>query len=115
MKTIISFLAVAILVFSTSCGGKKAGADCGPEMTRFMAGLGSSAKVSAALKQYGKDSLDTKDMGMYDLKDPKIVFCDKKEDKEVCTFEAKAGMTVRTYTLGWEKGKIVSVEDKGMK
>jgi hypothetical protein len=115
MKKLVSIFAVAVLLFSTSCGGKKAGADCSPEMTGFMAGLGSSAKVSAALKQYGKDSLDTKDMGMYDLTDPKIVSCDKKDGKETCTFEAKAGMTVRTYTLGWDKGKIVSVEDKGMK
>jgi hypothetical protein len=115
MKKLITLLAVSVMLFSTSCGGPKAGADCCPEMTGFMAGLGSSAKVSAALKQYGKDSLDTKDMGMYDLTDAKIVSCSKAEGKETCTFEAKAGMTVRTYTLGWDKGKIVSVEDKGMK
>ena len=104
-----------MIVFA-SCGGAKSGADCSPEMKSFMADIkGKAADVTAALAKFGKDSLDSKDMDLYDLSEATVTACEKKDAKEVCTMEAKAGMTVRTYVLTWEGGKITEVEDKGMK
>ena len=117
MKKLISILSVALIMVATSCGGGASAPTCSPEMTAFMGDLkGKADDVSAALTKYAaNDSLDKKDMDMYDLSDAKVTVCEKKDGKEWCTFEAKAGMTVRTYTLCWEGGKITSVEDKGMK
>jgi len=104
-----------MLLVMSSCGGSGS-ADCSAEMKSFMGALkGKADDVSSALGQYGAEGLDRKDMDMYDLQDPTCTACEKKDGKEICTMEAKAGMTVRTYVLTWEGGKITSVEDKGMK
>lgn len=115
MKKIIAILSLALTVVFVSCGGGS-GVECSAEMKSFMAEIkGKSTDVEAALAKFGTDSLDAKDMGMYDLSEPTVTACEKKDGKETCTFEAKAGMTVRTYTVTWEGGKITAVEDKGMK
>ena len=116
MKKLISILSLALVMLASACGGG-GGVTCSPEMTAFMADLkGKSDDVSAALTKYAaNDSIDRKDMDMYDLSDASFVSCETKDGKKWCTMEAKAGITVRTYVLCWEGGKITSVEDKGMK
>ena len=49
-------------------------------------------------------------MEMYDLKDPKVT----AKTGDCFTFDAKSGMTTRTYDVCWKGGKISSVADKGM-
>jgi hypothetical protein len=86
--------------------------EASPEMTGFLGKFdGKSASVEAALKELGAEGLDSKDMGMYDLTDPKVV----AREGDCYDFEAGAGMTIRTYRVCWEGGKIKSVEDKGMR
>ena len=90
--------------------------DVSPEMQAFLAGIkGKSADVEAALKAHGAEGLDTKDMGMYDLQSPKVTATKKDGDKTCYTFDAKAGMTTRTYDVCWTGGKITEVVDKGMR
>ena len=110
------FSAMAI-VLTIACGGEqKAEVNCSPEMKEFMTSFnGTAANVTTALGKFAADSLDKKDMDMYDLAEPTVVSCEKKDGKDWCVMEAKAGMTVRTYALAWEGGKITSIEDKGMK
>ncbi len=110
---IVTFVAGA---FSMGCGSKDApsgaaAVEVSADMKAFIGGMGSSAKVEAALKKHGVAGLDAKSMEMYDLKDPKVIA--KKGD--CYDFEAKAGMTTRTYAVCWAGGKIKTVESKGMK
>lgn len=111
-KLFTTVVAVAIMFAFTSCGEKKPDVKVSPEMEAFMKQLtGTSDAVGAALTGNGVEGLDTKDMGMYELKEATVV----SADKDCYTMEAAAGMTVRTYVLCWEGGKIKSIEDKGMK
>lgn len=90
--------------------------ECDQTMMDFMAMLkGSYKDVEAALAQYGAEGLETADMDMYDLKDAKVVACQKADAGECCTMEAGAGMTIRTYDICWTDGKITSIVDKGMR
>ena len=105
---------------ASSAGGDKtteaAKVDVSPEMTAFLAGIkGKSTDVEAALKANGVEGLDSKDMGMYDLSSPKVTATKKDGDKTCYTFDAKAGMTTRTYDVCWTGGKISEVADKGMR
>lgn len=113
MKSIgIAALCLALLVLS-GCGGgeKKAGMTVSPEMKEFIAGFGSHQKVAAQLKKFGAEGLDTKDMGIYDLKDPAVVSV-KSEGAATCyVISTKAGITTRFWTVCWEGGKVVSVTD----
>lgn len=87
-----------------------------PAMTAFLSDLkGKSKDVAAALKTHGADGLDGKDMDMYDLQSPKVVAQEKRADKDCYTWEAKSGMTTRTYETCWANGKIAEVTDKGMR
>jgi hypothetical protein len=91
-------------------------ADVSPEMQAFLADLkGKSTDVEAALKKHGVENLDAKDMGMYDLTSPTVTASKKDGDKTCYTFDAKAGMTTRTYDVCWTGGKISEVTDKGMR
>lgn len=97
-------------------GGGAAAVKPSQEMSDFLIGFnGRSASVEAQLKQFGAEGLDAKDMGMYDLASPKVVGNEKKGDKDCYSFDAKAGMTTRTYETCWTGGKIVEVTDKGMR
>lgn len=116
MKTIKHLFHASIIVLALyACGNgnsAKKEATVSPEMEAFMKQLnGKAEQVSTALTQYGAESLDKKDMDMYDLEKAKVV----SADKNCYTMEAGAGMTVRTYVLCWEGAKIKSIEDKGMK
>lgn len=94
--------------------GKNSGAsaiEISAEMKGFVGGMGTSDKVEASLKKYGAEGLDAKGMEMYDLKDPKVT----AKSGDCFDFEAKAGMTTRTYAVCWKAGKIEKVESKGMK
>ncbi|MCA9537414.1 MAG: hypothetical protein KC620_00920 [Myxococcales bacterium] len=88
-----------------------AAAEPSAEMKDFLGGFGSSDQVEAALKKHGVEGLETGDMEMYDLKEPKVV----ATNGACYDFEAKAGMTVRTYEVCWAEGKINKVTDKGMR
>jgi hypothetical protein len=91
-------------------------ADVSPEMQAFLAGIkGKSTDVDAAIKAHGAEGLDHKDMTMYDLASPKVTGTRKDGDKTCYTFDAKAGMTTRTYDVCWTGGKITEVADKGMR
>lgn len=113
VKQLIVLIVVAVTVYA--CGGSGSSSSetkVSPEMEAFMKQLnGSSDNVAAALTQYGTPELDKKDMDMYNLENAKVV----SADKDCYTMEAGAGMTVRTYVLCWEAGKIKSVEEKGMR
>lgn len=90
--------------------------DVSPEMQAFLAGIkGKSSDVEAAIKAHGVEGLDHKDMTMYDLSSPKVTATNKTGDKTCYTFDAKAGMTTRTYDVCWTGGKISEVTDKGMR
>ena len=85
-------------------------------MQAFLGAIkGKSTDVEAALKAHGADGLDNKDMSMYDLSSPKVTASRKDGDKSCYTFDAKAGMTTRTYEVCWTGGKITEVADKGMR
>ena len=58
--------------------------------------------LQIALEQFGGPGLDTKDMGMYDLADPKVL----EANGNCYLIECKSGMTKRKYNLCWEGGKI---------
>lgn len=99
-------------------GGTTAAAktDVSPEMQAFLASIkGKSTDVDAAIKSHGAEGLDHKDMTMYDLSSPKVTASRKDGDKNCYTFDAKAGMTTRTYEVCWTGGKISEVADKGMR
>lgn len=112
MKRLISLVLLTATIYA--CGGSGSSNDVkvSPEMESFMKQLnGTSDNVAAALNQYGTPELDKKDMDLYNLEKPKVV----SADKDCYTMEAGAGMTIRTYSLCWEGGKIKSIEDKGMR
>jgi hypothetical protein len=98
-----------------SAGSAAAQANVTPEMKDFLAGFGSSAKVAESLKKHGAPDLATKDMQMYDLTDPAVLKAELHGAKMCFTIEAKAGATARTYLVCWDGGKIVSIDDMGMR
>ncbi|PRQ05707.1 hypothetical protein [Enhygromyxa salina] len=83
------------------------------DMKNFMAKFdGTDPAVTAALKEFGaNEEIADDDMGMYMLKDPKVV----SAEGDCFTMEAGAGMTIRTYNVCWAEGKINKIEDKGMR
>ncbi|KIG12960.1 hypothetical protein DB30_00844 [Enhygromyxa salina] len=83
------------------------------DMKNFMAKFdGTDPAVTAALKEFGaNEEIHDDDMGMYTLKDPKVVAA----EGDCFTMEAGAGMTIRTYNVCWAEGKINKIEDKGMR
>ena len=84
-----------------------------PDMTKFLSTFdGTSDKVAAALKEFGSTpEVKDADMGMYNLKDPKVIAA----NGDCFTFEAASGMMVNSYEVCWAAGKIKSVADKGSK
>ena len=126
MKKSFVLAFVAALAFS-GCKDKEGGGgggdkpaaakvDVSPEMQAFLADFkGKHTDVEAAIKKHGAEGLDHKDMTMYDLGSPKVTATRKDGDKTCYTFDAKAGMTTRTYDVCWAGGKITEVVDKGMR
>jgi hypothetical protein len=119
--SVVSIVLVAL--FAVACGKDKEGGgsssptvEVSPAMTAFLADIkGKSSDVEAAIKTHGVEGLDHKDMTMFDLKSPKVTAAEKRGDKDCYTFDAKAGMTTRTYDVCWANGKIIEVADKGMR
>jgi hypothetical protein len=86
------------------------------EMTGFLAGFNGDYKaVKAALKTHGAPGLDDKDMGILNLARPRLTASETKGGRQCYTFEAEAGITVRRFGVCWQGGRIVAVEDKGMR
>jgi len=104
------FFAAIFLAAITGCSGSR---DVSPDMKGFMEGLAKSDIAADSLKKYGAPGLDTKDMDMYDLKNPRVIKTEKKENLTCYTMRASAGVTTRSYVLCWKNNKIVSVDDKG--
>lgn len=127
IKNIIVLLVTAITI--QACGGSasapstngsvasteattSAPAKVSAEMEAFMKELnGNSENVAKALDTYGTADLDRKYMDMFNLEKAKVI----SADKDCYTMEAGAGMTIATYVICWEAGKIKSIEDKGVK
>lgn len=121
-RRFIPLCALVLVVAFGACkdkeeGGEGAGKAAEPkvevsaEMQDFLSGFGSHTAVTASLAKHGAEGLATQDMEMYDLTDPVVT----AKEGDCYTFDAKAGMTTRTYGVCWEGGKIASVEDKGMR
>lgn len=91
------------------------GIDLLPEMRDFIGSFGSSAKVTAALEKHGAPDLDAKDMGRHDLTSPRVVKAELHGVKLCYAIEAKAGEATRAYLVCWDGGKIVSIDDMGLK
>lgn len=140
-KLLLSFVLIGSLLSMNSCGEKAkeeksdekektkesideaveetpevAEVSCEQPMQDFMSMIkGSYTDVKAALDKFGAEGLARADMDIYDLKEPKVVSCQKTDTGECCTMEAGAGITIRTYDICWTDGKITSVVDKGMR
>jgi hypothetical protein len=129
-RSSLSIVFVLVAALAVGCKDKKEGGAAGggggasapkgvevsPAMTAFLSDIkGKSTDVEAAIKTHGVEGLDHKDMTMYDLNSPKVTASEKRGDKDCYTFDAKAGMTTRTYETCWANGKIVEVADKGMR
>jgi hypothetical protein len=84
-----------------------------PEMKGFMAMLdGKDASAGNALKKYGIKGLKDADLGMYTLKDPKVVKAEKVGALQCYTMVTAAGMMKHTSKLCWNAaGKIAEVTD----
>lgn len=111
MKKISIFMICASLLAVIACGSKDGGGNVSPEMKAFIGGFGTAKQVGEQLKKYGKEGLDTKDMDMYDLKEPAVIKT-KQDGTSTCySISTKAGITTRYFTVCWEAGKIVSITD----
>ena len=53
-------------------------------------------------------------MDWFDLKNPRVTAREAAGKRESITLQADAGITVRTYVLHWEQGKVVEIESLGM-
>jgi hypothetical protein len=86
------------------------------EMADFLSGFNGDYKaVKAALKKHAAGGLDDKDMGIMNLAQPKVTASEIKAGRQCYTFDAQAGITVRSFGVCWEGARIVAVEDKGMR
>jgi len=89
------------------------GVEVSPEMKAFMGMLdGKDASAGNALKKYGIKGLKDADLGMYTLKDPKVVKAEKVGALQCYTMVSAAGMMKHTSKLCWNAaGKIAEVTD----
>ena len=113
LKSVIAVLCSVAVLVGVGCTKAEA-VEASPEMKQFLAGFGSSSKVSAALKAHTAPGVATQDMEMYNLTAPTVTATEVKGAQTCYTFDAKSGATTRSYGVCWEGGKIRSVEDKGM-
>ncbi len=123
MKRLISLvLATSLGLPLAACGKDEASGPAAPavttipEMQEFLGRMnGTAAKVKSSLVIHSVPGTATQDMEAYDLKDPTVTAEEKRGAQTCYTFDAKSGATTRTYVTCWEGGKIVLVEDKGMR
>ena len=90
-----------------------AGVEVSPEMKAFMGMLdGKDASANNALKKYGIKDLKNTDLGIYTLKNPKIIKSKKLGALQCYTRVTAAGMLKHTSRLCWNPaGKIAEVTD----
>lgn len=92
-------------------GDAPAAGDAPQELKDFLGKFdGTDTAVEAAIKEFGVEGLDDKDMSLFTLKDPKVL----ESEGDCYTFQAAAGMTTRKYKVCLKDKKIESVEDLGM-
>ena len=111
---VLSMMIVIAAAFSlSSCGESTPAVEMSAEMTEFVGMIkGTSDDVTKALEKFAaNDEVKDNDMGMFDLKDPKVT----AKTGDCYTAEFAAGITTRTYEICWADGKINKITDKGMK
>lgn len=87
-----------------------------PDMPGFLALFDGTCKgVEAALNAYAVPGLERQSMDWFDLREPQVIKEEADGARVRVTMEAKAGITIRTYTLVWEGGQIVEVVDGGLR
>ena len=119
MKTLRYFL--VLLMIMGSAGWAFSGVI--PEMEECMRSHTTPQEYGAVIKKYADPGIIRQTMGLLVLKEPYVVQTEKEGSVMTYTVE---GMTVGTsseipsdvvqvYKVGWEKGKIISIEFKGQK
>ena len=115
MKTPIFTFFIPLLIFCIliGCNGDNSDIELSPEMTEFLEMIkGSSDDVTAALGKFGaSEEIKLDDMGIYDLKKPKVT----SKNGECYSVEFNYDITIRMYDICWADGKIISISDKGIK
>lgn len=122
-KTVLVVSLFTAILFITACGGgkgeKKPAAEAqvsaetkiSAEMQDFINSFnGKYTSVEAALQKHAAPGIDTKDMGIYDLDEPKVL----ETNGNCYLIQCKSGMTKRKYNVCWNENKISMIEDKGM-
>ena len=119
MKTLRYFL-VLLMILGTA-GWDASGVI--PEMEECMRSHTTPQEYEDVIKKYADPGIIRQAMGLLVLKEPYVV---KTEKKGAVTTYTVEGITVGTsseipsdvvqvYKVGWEKGKIISIEFKGQK
>lgn len=85
------------------------------EMNDFMSQFGTGTSIGKALKKHGTKGLDTKDMELFDIKNPKVTKAKKTGAFTCYAIEGKAGMTTRSYDICWSANKIARVDELGVR
>jgi hypothetical protein len=94
-----------------------------PEMQECMRSHTTPKEYEAVIKKYAAPGIIRQAMGLLILKEPYVVKTEKQDAVTIYTVEgATAGTaseipsdTVQTYKVGWENGKIISIEFQGAK
>ena len=84
------------------------------DMKAFMGMLdGKDDSAGKAIKKFGSKAVQGDDLGMYTLKDPKVIKSEKVADQQCYTMESTAGVMKHTTVTCWDaKGKIAKITDK---
>ncbi len=113
MKKIIfkSIQVLSVVSLLLSCGG--ASVEVSTEMNDFNSMInGSHEDVSKAVEKYAaSETLNDNDIVYFGLSNP--VVTEATQDCYLVDYEA--GITIRSYEICWDEGKIVSIVEKGMK
>jgi hypothetical protein len=82
-------------------------------MTAFMAMLdGGDKSAGVALKKYAVPAMQTDDLGMYKLTDPKVTSSETSGALQCYSMTSSAGVMTHVTKICWNaKGKIASIAD----
>ena len=119
MKTLRYFL--ILLMILGSAGWAFSGVI--PEMEECMRSHTTPQEYEAVIKKYADPGIIRQAMGLLVIREPYVleteqegsVICYTVEGKTVGTSSEIPSDVVQVYKVGWEKGKIVSIEFKGRK
>ena len=91
-----------------------AAVEASADMKAFMGMLdGKDDSAGKAIKKFGSKAVQGDDLGMYTLKDPKVIKSEKVADQQCYTMESTAGVMKHTTVTCWDaKGKIAKINDK---